>query len=583
MLAEWDYAKNMLAPTDFAPKSNVRAHWKCRFGHEWEATVVNRTHNMSGCPFCTNQTSRLEMFILCELRAIYENVDWRKKFDGVECDIYVPELSIGVEVDGEYWHKAKLVADTQKTQFFEQLGITVFRVRDVRIPLVPGICIQFSVSQKPIDICLALFTNISERYPSETLGGYLSSGVQRNERDFREMIARLPAPPEGESLADMFPAVSEQWDYQENVPLTPELFSPGADQKVAWVCLRGHKWRATIKNRTARGSGCPKCYREQSSGASTRRLAEKVGTLEAAAPPFLAMWDHDRNRTFKPSELAVTSAHRLWWKCQNGHSFLRSPAHMGKNSTCPKCRSLAVQYPDIASQWDQERNGEATPSKFLPSSSVKVWWRCEKGHHWRTQVSQRTAGSGCPQCFEERRSKMPEVALARREGKTLAEMNPACLSEWDSVLNADASPDTVHLGGKQKYWWRCAAGHSYKQTAISKLRGYKCPFCTKIDAAESTRKAKLAKSGSLADNFPALAAEWHPSKNGELRPTDVGSNSHKRVWWLCARGHAWEQTPNYRVTLTRRGSSFGCPRCGRRELKQGRSRKSSGDSINNSR
>ncbi|MEO8008815.1 MAG: zinc-ribbon domain-containing protein, partial [Betaproteobacteria bacterium] len=413
LLAEWDNAKNALAPTDIAPKSNVRAHWKCRFGHEWEATVTNRTHNMSGCPFCSNQTSRLEILILCELRTIYKIVEWRKKFDGVECDIYLPELAIGIEVDGEYWHKAKIERDTKKTEFFEGRGVTIYRVRDSRIPLVPGICVPFSPSQKPIDTCLALLTKVCERYPSDSLSDYLKEGVQRNERDYREMVARLPAPPVGKTLADLYPAISAEWDYQHNAPLTPHLFSHGADQKVAWECHRGHKWQATIKNRTRRGAGCPECYREQASGVVTRRLAVKVGTLEADSPPFLSMWDRAKNQKFQPSELAVKSSHRVWWKCPDGHSFMRSPAHMGKNSTCPRCRSLAVQKPDISAQWDYERNGDKRPDQYLPGSGVKVSWRCDKGHSWQTAISQRTAGYGCPQCFEEHRSHMPEVALAR--------------------------------------------------------------------------------------------------------------------------------------------------------------------------
>ena len=41
LLVEWDYKKNTLSPTEISPKSNVRASWKCKFGHAWERSNLN--------------------------------------------------------------------------------------------------------------------------------------------------------------------------------------------------------------------------------------------------------------------------------------------------------------------------------------------------------------------------------------------------------------------------------------------------------------------------------------------------------------------------------------------------------------
>lgn len=35
----------------------------------------------------------------------------------------------------------------------------------------------------------------------------------------------------------------------------------------------------------------------------------------------------------------------------------------------------------------------------------------------------------------------------------------------------------------------------------------------------------------LATTHPELAAEWHPTKNNDLQPTDVSAGSGKRIWW----------------------------------------------------
>ena len=53
--------------------------------------------------------------------------------------------------------------------------------------------------------------------------------------------------------------------------------------------------------------------------------------------------------------------------------------------------NLAVKYPEIAKQWDAEKNGALTPDKVLPSYTGKVWWKCENhpNHSWECAVNLR--------------------------------------------------------------------------------------------------------------------------------------------------------------------------------------------------
>ena len=46
---------------------------------------------------------------------------------------------------------------------------------------------------------------------------------------------------------------------------------------------------------------------------------------------------------------------------------------------------------------------------------------------------------------------------------------------------------------------------------------------------------KPQKVKSLVEINPKLAKEWHPSKNGDLTPSDIGSGFGK-VWWKCYDG-----------------------------------------------
>ncbi len=50
---EW-FEKNKLKPTEVSVASHKKIIWKCKHGHEWEASVKSRTINGTGCPYCSH-------------------------------------------------------------------------------------------------------------------------------------------------------------------------------------------------------------------------------------------------------------------------------------------------------------------------------------------------------------------------------------------------------------------------------------------------------------------------------------------------------------------------------------------------
>ena len=65
---------------------------------------------------------------------------------------------------------------------------------------------------------------------------------------------------------------------------------------------------------------------------------------------------------------------------------------------------------------------------------------------------------------------------------------------------------------------------------------------------------------TLDETHPEIAAQWHPTKNGDLKPEDVTFGMNCRVWWKCpvADDHEWPATVNNRATKgTRCGFCFG--------------------------
>jgi len=128
--------------------------------------------------------------------------------------------------------------------------------------------------------------------------------------------------------------------------------------------------------------------------------------------------------------------------------------------------------------------------------------------------------------------------------------------EWDAEKNGELSSACLSYGSKKKVWWRCAKGHVWQARILSRVDGAGCPVCT--------GKAVAPGENDMASLFPQLAAEWHPTKNGALRPEEVLPFSNRKVSWLCAKGHEWESSIAHRTK-----HSSGCPYCTNKKVLAG--------------
>lgn len=208
---------------------------------------------------------------------------------------------------------------------------------------------------------------------------------------------------------------------------------------------------------------------------------------------------------------------------------------------------LATLYPDLARQWHPTKNGDLTPEQVLPGSHRIVWWICEKGHEWRAQIKSRVQGCGCPVCANR------EIRPSEND---LASQFPILASQWHPTKNGSLTPDQIPPGTTRKVWWICKKGHKWQATVASRTSGYGCPVCT--------GRQVLAGENDLASQLPAIAAQWHPTKNGALTPQQVTPASNRKVWWRCEKGHDYEATVAAR---TLRGS--GCPYCSGKKVLAG--------------
>ena len=55
----------------------------------------------------------------------------------------------------------------------------------------------------------------------------------------------------------------------------------------------------------------------------------------------------------------------------------------------------------LLNEWDYSQN-QNTPEEYSKCSGKKVFWKCENGHSWTARISDRIRGNGCPYCSGKR-------------------------------------------------------------------------------------------------------------------------------------------------------------------------------------
>ena len=198
------------------------------------------------------------------------------------------------------------------------------------------------------------------------------------------------------------------------------------------------------------------------------------------APP--GVWHTERNGKLRPVDVSHGSHKKVWWQCEKGHDW-QAPVFsvVLEGCGCPYCNGkkalagetdLATLHPQIAAEWDFEKNGDLQPSQILPSSHVKIWWRCELGHSYEAAPFSRTKenGTGCPYCAGRK------VLKGFNDLKTLRLF---LAKEWYQPLNGKLRPTEVTVGSNKKVWWRCHQGHVWQAAiyARAKENGTGCPVC----------------------------------------------------------------------------------------------------------
>lgn len=323
--------------------------------------------------------------------------------------------------------------------------------------------------------------------------------------------------------------------------------------------------------------------------------------------PAIQFWDYEHNKDIDISNLTVGSGIYANWKCEKGHMWnARVQTVCNSKYPCPYCNGrkpivgindFATVSPDIAKEWDYDKNAPNLPEQFLNSSSKRFYWICKNNHSYDATIQSRTRdGYSCPFCSKtyategehlsedlkkdwgtsnriscnhinrnsdfyafwtchtcglkwranviDRTKGSPCPKCARKDYPKLTDL---CQHYKLILKDSSQANETYELEDEKE--WICEQNpeHTYTSSIYLQLIGRKCPYCNSYDT--------VSKENSLLVKYPKIAQEWDFEKNTK-RPSEVKYDSKEKVYWICSKGHKYNTSIYYRTIR-----NTGCPYC----------------------
>ena len=538
LMAEWDWEKNSaFNPAHLTCGSNVKVWWRCHQAHEWQAKINSRNRG-SGCPYCSGRYAVAGQNDLLTVNPTLAS-EWNYSKNGELLPSHVmPNSHFTVWWKCHEGHEWQAKIDNRSN----------------------GRGCPYCSGQK-------------------VLQGY-------------------------NDLQTINPSLANEWNYEKNGALTPTAVSANCAQMVWWKCINGHEWQAIISNRS-KGKGCPYC--------SGQKVLYGFNDFQTANPILAKEWNYCKNGELKPEVFTAFSGKKVWWKCSKGHEWQATIYNRVNGRGCPICNSeRSTSFPEYALVYYLEKYGLKVIHSYrelgyeldvyIPSLKTAIeydggyWHHDSKSKDIEKNRKCKNDGITLYRIREELQplndysidfciaKKQVELQVAismvlsqiigsdidinldrdfiaieslreyTEKEHSLLSLNTQLATEWNYEKNHDLKPENITPSSNKKVWWKCSRGHEWQATVNSRSRGNRCPYCSGRFAVKG--------ENDFATLNPLLLTEWNYKRNSGILPEQFTSNSHKKVWWKCDKGHEWQ------ATLRDRNRGHGCPECAKQKRKK---------------
>lgn len=496
LLDEWNKEQNIIMPNMVSCKSSSKAWWKCRkCGHVWAARISDRTSHKSGCPSCN----------------------------------YFRQTS---QHEQTFYYYVK-------NEFPDAISA-------YRAPFL---------GKREIDIFI----------PSLSLGieydGRAWHGDPKKDYTKSELLRE-----NGITLIRI---------REDNTELSDGSIYLHVSEKATSSDTRYLKDTIEELFEIIRSKYNLNCYpdididRDNPQIVSSIELTRKEGSLETLFPQIAAEWDFEKNAPLNPDFVKAKSKRRYWWVCSSNHHYIMAVcSRTCAGQSCPYCsgrkvltgfNDLAFKNPELASEWDSEKNGTLTPSDVTWCSGKRVWWRCKVcGRQWVSSVNNRAYGNGCPDCAKIIMSQ--KVGGSRNPmfgctGKDNPHSIPICSYTQDGMLVGEYS-SAAEASRKEGYHYSSISSciRGINKTAGGLLWRKREDV---LDESSRVKQSIDVERKDLEYVLPEIIGYWDWNKNGDLAPNKLAKSSSKMIWLRCDKGHEWKD----KVSLLTQAGRIKCPEC----------------------
>lgn len=525
LMKEWDWEKNKnLDPSKITYGSHIKPWWKCaKCGYKWQQIVCDMTRKNRKSPYCPSCTNRVLIKGKNDLATTHPHL--AKEWDFEENKNLRPD-----NVTFKYCKKVSWIC--HNGHHYKQ-RIDSRTLRNNGCPYCAGI---------------KVFKGFND-------------------------------------LAKTNPILAKEWHPTKNGNLTPYDVTANSTKMVWWLCPVGHEYKMTVHQRHASHTNCPICDSRKRTSFPEQAVFFYLKKLYPDALSRYKIEDKSRMEldVYIPSiKFAVEYDGSSFHKTEKEHERERR-----KYNFCKKNKINLIRVKEKnGNHWNDvcdyayyiepvKRSNlyelEKIINYILDSiySSIDDWLKQFKinTNIWKQPQEQHLTYKTKPfKLFRHninvdlQRDKADIQNYVFRIENSLARSRPDVAKKWNYEKNGKLTPDMFSVSSNESVWWKCPkCGHEWK-ISINSMTGKKrrggCAVCSKIERIQTYVMTKMKKGGSLAENLPKIAEEWHPTKNGGLTPYDVLPGSTRQIWWLCKTcGYEWQTSPHER--RRRRG----CPHC----------------------
>ena len=533
LIAEWHPTKNNgLEANEVIATSNMKAWWQCKHGHEWECRIVDRVRYNSACPICSGKKILKGYNDLATLKPDLV-AEWHPTKN------VISPSDIGLNSKHKVWWRCSKGHEWQAAVYNRVRGSgcpLCYRqqspIKQLFFDVHPELLSEWDSSLNPNINSKTISLKSNKKALWKCSSGHIweASFANRDKGSGCPYCSGNKIIQGKTDLETTRPDLLAEWHYEKNSPLLPSQISANSGKKVWWKCAYEHEWEASVRDRS-KGHGCPIC--------AGKKVLTGYNDLATISPQLAKEWHPTKNGSLLPSQVTKAYGSPVWWMCSEGHEWQTTVGlRLGKNTLCPYCSGkkvitgktdLQTLNPQVASEWNYERNSPLRPNMVTAQSQKIVWWKCAQGHEWQASISNRNKGRGCPICSNK------QVLIGYND---LATTHPEIAAEWNYEKNTDITPTQVTKGAHNMVWWRCSLGHEWQTSVMHRTSGTGCPICSSEQRVSFPEKAV---SFYIQNAFCGVEENYHADWLGRFE-LDIALPEFKIG--IEYDGEAWHTNPN---------------------------------------